>query len=457
MFLKDFECQIIHDDKRIDREDCIGNIRKSLRKTKIFRAICPIWETKRDSRAIRGCSLSHLEIIKKSKGPVLVLEDDVTVFEGVDINIDLPEFPEDCGAILLGAEITKIIPTGDGETKEVLLPYYGSHAVLYNTKLLKEKGFLEIAYRLAALVDLSDQGFCYESLLHLALEKSELKLLCLDKMLFGTIGGISDRTGKEMMPRLQSGKEGLISDSKWEDLLKILRNKKVAILVPKCNVGDGLIYQGTRMLLNRHGIEHEFYPIETMIPSEDCDIYCWAGGGGVSGRWKHNELFSKIGKFLKAANKPFIVMPQSIEEYGDHLNLASLLIVREKKSFEIAKGNHPNLLLMPDLALAIPKLTSPEPTKGAGKYIRKDIESYFVDIENDLGDPVFICPTPNDYLKLASQHTEIETDRLHFAIAGLIYGRKITLIKCAYHKNESMYDTWLKDLGVTLQEEPLKK
>lgn len=39
------------------------------------------------------------------------------------------------------------------------------------------------------------------------------------------------------------------------------------------------------------------------------------------------------------------------------------------------------------------------------------------------------------------------TDRLHFAIAGLHAGRDVTLLANDYHKNKSMHETWLADLG----------
>jgi hypothetical protein len=41
----------------------------------------------------------------------------------------------------------------------------------------------------------------------------------------------------------------------------------------------------------------------------------------------------------------------------------------------------------------------------------------------------------------------IVTDRLHFAIAGLMTGRDVSLLPNGYHKNRSMYETWLEDLG----------
>jgi exopolysaccharide biosynthesis predicted pyruvyltransferase EpsI len=62
-------------------------------------------------------------------------------------------------------------------------------------------------------------------------------------------------------------------------------------------------------------------------------------------------------------------------------------------------------------------------------------------------DPAIVCRTAADYLTLAARHRRIITDRLHFAIAGLHAGRDVTLLANDYHKNRSMHETWLADLG----------
>jgi exopolysaccharide biosynthesis predicted pyruvyltransferase EpsI len=51
------------------------------------------------------------------------------------------------------------------------------------------------------------------------------------------------------------------------------------------------------------------------------------------------------------------------------------------------------------------------------------------------------------YLRLASRYEVIMTDRLHFAVAGILLDRKVVLLPNSYHKNASMYETWLSDLG----------
>jgi exopolysaccharide biosynthesis predicted pyruvyltransferase EpsI len=69
-------------------------------------------------------------------------------------------------------------------------------------------------------------------------------------------------------------------------------------------------------------------------------------------------------------------------------------------------------------------------------------------------DPVKLCRTPDEYLHLAARYESIVTDRLHFAICGLLLGRQVVLLPNSYHKNRSMYETWLRDLGCMFAPEP---
>jgi exopolysaccharide biosynthesis predicted pyruvyltransferase EpsI len=55
-------------------------------------------------------------------------------------------------------------------------------------------------------------------------------------------------------------------------------------------------------------------------------------------------------------------------------------------------------------------------------------------------------------MALAARYRRIITDRLHCAIAGLHAGREVTLLPNNTHKNRSMHETWLADLGCRFAE-----
>ena len=75
----------------------------------------------------------------------------------------------------------------------------------------------------------------------------------------------------------------------------------------------------------------------------------------------------------------------------------------------------------------------PHAASKTGCSLRKDAErgiprSWFP------RDPVKLCRTPHEYLQLASRYESIVTDRLHFAICGMLLGRQVVLLPNSYHK-----------------------
>lgn len=50
-------------------------------------------------------------------------------------------------------------------------------------------------------------------------------------------------------------------------------------------------------------------------------------------------------------------------------------------------------------------------------------------------------------LALLSPYKTIITDRLHVATGAMLLRKTTVLMPNFYHKNKSMYETWLKDLG----------
>ena len=105
----------------------------------------------------------------------------------------------------------------------------------------------------------------------------------------------------------------------------------------------------------------------------------------------------------------------------------------------------------PDLALGLNYATPTAAVRDLGVFIRSDQER-IVRRPWLSRDPAKICRTPEQYLELAASYKHIVTDRLHFAISSLIVSRKTTLLPNSYHKNHSMYETWLQGLGCRFAE-----
>lgn len=220
--------------------------------------------------------------------------------------------------------------------------------------------------------------------------------------------------------------------------------EQVSIVDGYGNVGDRLIYEATRQLLDAFDVRWK-----TVEPEDvDGDVALLFGGGNLGSIYTGEvEKRQQATKICAERGIPSIVLPQSAmgpeEETWDQLWL------RETESRKF----FPNARLAPDLALGFDFSISETPTEDHGVWLRTDVERW--GDRSDLvsrGDPAPECATPAAYLRLAARYRRISTDRLHFAICGLICGREVTLYPNSYHKNRSMWETWLKDLGCRWKE-----
>lgn len=203
---------VIHDEQRIDRLCNINNLKQVTPNLKIYKAIKPIWEENLVARAVRGCSLSHIDIAStqlKPDAPVLVLEDDAAVHERGLLqweNIQ-HKIPADAGIVLLGSETEQVSdPNADG-FMEVFPKCWGTHGVLYMPTLLKTNFFTKAAFAVAINKMGPAQhsaGMCYESVLFTSLQDTGLKMYRPPSMIFKTVESISSRTTRKMAARERS-------------------------------------------------------------------------------------------------------------------------------------------------------------------------------------------------------------------------------------------------------------
>jgi len=179
---------------------------------KITSAIVPTWEEDNSPRSVRGCSLSHLYSVYNTNNPILVLEDDASprmdIWDDVWNDILSSPTPDDCGILILGSETCENYIPSDDLFVKVLPPFFGTHAILYNTVLLKQRNFLLHAYQILASNKMGDSGdihgIFYESVLIQALHQSGLSAYRPKKLPFTTIENISTRDGELLQPNSKS-------------------------------------------------------------------------------------------------------------------------------------------------------------------------------------------------------------------------------------------------------------
>jgi exopolysaccharide biosynthesis predicted pyruvyltransferase EpsI len=215
-----------------------------------------------------------------------------------------------------------------------------------------------------------------------------------------------------------------------------LRGKRIGFVRPVGNVGDDLIELATRQLFDKFAID---WREATPDDCADCDELAFGGGGNMGRMYEMNwDLRTRC----LETGLPVTILPQSFTSAEDRE--FHRVYVRERESLKL----YPSGILAPDLALGLEYSTTTQPRVQLGVFLRRDGET----AQNRWfrwrrKDPVRMCHSVHEYLELAAAHSRIITDRLHFAICGLILGREVALLGNSYHKNRSLYETWLKPLG----------
>lgn len=228
----------------------------------------------------------------------------------------------------------------------------------------------------------------------------------------------------------------------FESVFVPLRSKRIGYIRSTGNVGDELIEWATFQLFEEFGITWKLANVEAWQADprqrpDDIDELVFAGGGSMGNRYRSN--WELRGKAL-TLGLPITILPQSFTCSEDRPY--KKVFVRERGSLAYC----PTATVAPDLALGFDCRLTKSPTHGTGIFLRRDTErtSWTRMFRRD---PAQLCRTPQEYLDLAADYERIVTDRLHFAICGLMHRREVTLLPNDYFKNQAMYETWLQALG----------
>mgnify|MGYP002632687869 FL=1 len=251
----------------------------------------------------------------------------------------------------------------------------------------------------------------------------------------GNVPRASTRLGAACM--VSSRRHRLLPPAAFAAVCEPFVGRRVGYVRPEGNVGDRLIETAMIQLFAEYGIRWRLVSPSAAGDTDDLDLLAFGGGGNMGMRYLGNHA---IRGAALATGLPVVILPQSFTTAEDRPYAA--VYVRERGSLAL----RPDGILAPDLALGLATAEPARPDRDLGVYLRRDQERggrkpFFV------RDPVRLFQDPFAYLAFAARHRRIVTDRLHFAVAGLHAGREVTLVANDYHKNRSMHETWLAELG----------
>lgn len=241
----------------------------------------------------------------------------------------------------------------------------------------------------------------------------------------------------------------LISLDRFAPVFEPYRGRKIGLVDGEGNVGDRLLYAATRQLMRHFGMKWvTFHPFYDRAEDFDLDCLLLFAGGSMGSDF---DPARRIRLAARQTGLPCTILPQSfVSDDESHLPWERMF-VRERASMPFAPGAE----LVPDVALGFDFPEMPPPKKRRAVCLRRNGHAAFSDERYPRKcDPADFCYSPWQYMEWASQYRHIITDRLHLAIVSLGLGRRTTLLPVTYHKNRSMWETWLKDLGCEWADRP---
>ncbi|MGS0695185.1 polysaccharide pyruvyl transferase family protein [Shewanella sp. 0m-4] len=283
------------------------------------------------------------------------------------------------------------------------------------------------------------------------------------------------------------------------EIAKLLVGKKVAYIdIPlHYNVGDTLIYLGTEQFIDDHEINIIHRSFQKNINHKklkQADVIMLHGGGNFGDLYlKHQKLRESIVK--QYPDKQIVLLPQTIyfkskaaqdtsaNIFSSHPDIT--MLVRDQRSYEIAKLFSNKVILMPDMAHSLHPLVDVREVINEDTQVKRVLNLKRKDIESCGNDAEFIKKefdwinilTLSDHFilkyfkklqsipvlkyKLAKnwkiqsdallfsssnyflQHELVHTDRLHGLILSVLLGRQVVMSDNSYGKNSAYYNQWL--------------
>ena len=223
------------------------------------------------------------------------------------------------------------------------------------------------------------------------------------------------------------------------------------------NVGDYLIWHGTRTLLNSLNIKYKEISVS--------DVYkhhgelCLLCGGGAWCR-TYNEYMPLHLPIVESNFNNVIVLPSSYEVGVDIVRNAllkskALFLAREQESYRQIKDIC-NSKLMHDHAFYFDYSEYIKDGSGVLNAFRTDQESATGIIPENNQDISSLSISLKEWLSIISNYETINTDRAHIMIAGAMMKKKVYYRSGNYHKVPEIAKFSLSEFTIYPLEDTLK-
>lgn len=264
---------------------------------------------------------------------------------------------------------------------------------------------------------------------------------------------------------------------KLKEQFSSLNNTKVLMVRPGGNWGDHLIYFGAEHCAKECGIQFESLTKEQFLQRKEIDENdtVYIHGGGALNEWCSDSAFVCLKHAVSNYKRRVIYGPNScttnvdfleskLSECLDVFSCESLLIyAREAQTYGIYTSlnafNIDNVTIGEDVDTAfhltkeaVLERIGPEKHQYDLLGFREDNEvgdtRHTKNLNNVILDPPYFSDSFEHWLRVHAYARSIVTNRTHSSIIGAILDKPTTLFAGRYHKNRSIWEKTLKDMGV---------
>ena len=266
-----------------------------------------------------------------------------------------------------------------------------------------------------------------------------------------------------------------------DTMLQLLKEETVHYMPNPGNGGDALIASGAFSFFKSNNINFKILAKDTEINSLKGKCVAYAGGGNFIDEYPAAAEF--FAKSHKIASK-LIILPHTVKghqallkSFGDNV----YIFCREKVSYEYVSETiqNANVFLSEDLAF---ELNHTELMKQSGNYpsklfikyatrsvlnlqnplslnaFRYDVEKTKIEVPkgnidvsqainyiSSMNDIELVDQTTADIFKFINHFKQVNTNRLHIAIASALLGKSVNFYPNSYYKNKAIYEQSLRE------------